>query len=96
MVPPIFNKFACLLKKNGGKRIIMDSKASGVTDATRRQYRAVLPRQTDLMSDVLALMSKQSDNDTVQLLVLDAEDAFLASSIASSGETLLLRSSTTR
>ena len=53
--PPVFGKFACIDKNraDGSKerRTINDTKVSGVTDCTRRHYRAVLPRQTDLVGD---------------------------------------------
>ena len=48
---PVPNKFACItkLKPDGSvkRRIIMDSKKSRVTDASRKTYRQVLPRQTE-------------------------------------------------
>ena len=45
---PVLSKFACITKQRADntlkRRIIMDSKKSGVTAATKKQYRAVLPR----------------------------------------------------
>ena len=55
---PVLSKFACIVKsKLDGSvkhRIIMDSKQSGVTAASAKQYRSVLPRQTDLVHDILS------------------------------------------
>ena len=77
---PIINKFACILKtKLDGsikRRIIMDSKRSGVTAASRKMYKATLPRATDLVADNLALQAAASPGEEVESMVLDAEDAF--------------------
>ena len=54
----------------------MDSKASGVTAASRKQYRAVLPRQTDLMQCTLHLQSMAKPAESVWYLVQDAVDAY--------------------
>ena len=54
----------------------MDSKQSGVTAASTKQYRAVLPRQTDLVHDILSLQSECRAAEAVYLMVLDAEDAY--------------------
>ena len=54
----------------------MDSKASGVTAASRKQYRAVLPRQTDLMQGTLQLQSMAKPAESVWYLVQDAVDAY--------------------
>ena len=77
---PIFNKFACIVKQrmdgSTKRRIIMDSKRSSVTAASKKMYKAILPRATDLVTDVLSLKSEASPSDGIDLLVLDAEDAF--------------------
>ena len=74
------NKFACILKtKLDGttkRRITMDSKQSMVTAASRKQYKASLPRATDLISDILALLAAAKPEEQVEAMVLDAEDAF--------------------
>ena len=54
----------------------MDSKRSAVTEASRKSYRAVLPRFTDLITDVLELQASAAPDAQVEALVLDAEDAF--------------------
>ena len=77
---PVINKFACVLKARLDgtmkRRIICDSKRSGVTAASRKMYKSVLPRQTDLLTDVLTLQAGARDNEHVMLFVLDAEDAY--------------------
>ena len=77
---PVFKKFTCIVKtKADGTvkyRIITDSKQSGVTAATSKQYRSVLPRETDLVHDILSLLVGRRDAESVLLKVLDAEDAF--------------------
>ena len=77
---PILNKFACITKtKLDGtvkRRIIMDSKRSMVTDASRKMYKAVLPRVTDLINDMLALLSKTDKPNEVEVFICDAKDAF--------------------
>ena len=56
----------------------MDSKRSGVTDATAKQYRATLPRQSDLIRNLLDLLTGVDRNPElgIEMLVLDAEDAY--------------------
>ena len=54
----------------------MDAKRSMVTAASRKQFRAVLPRVTDLMSDIVELRDQCQQAETVMLVVCDAEDAF--------------------
>ena len=76
---PIANKFACITKLRADgtvkRRIIMDSKRSRVTEASRKMYRQVLPRQTDLLSDVLVLQAGCMNAEEVELFVQDAKDA---------------------
>ena len=77
---PVLNKFACIkkIKPDGTtkRRIIMDSKRSSVTDASKKMYKAVLPRATDLIHDSLSLIASAATADDVEILVSDAEDAF--------------------
>ena len=54
----------------------MDSKRSRVTEASRKQYRRVLPRQTDLLTDVLGLQAGCFTAESVDIFVQDAEDAY--------------------
>ena len=77
---PVLNKFACVMKARLDgtvkRRIIMDSKRSLVTEASRKSYRAVLPRATDLVHDILDLMATADSPEDLDILVLDAKDAF--------------------
>ena len=77
---PILNKFACISKERPDgtmkHRIIMDSRRSGVTAASKKMYRAVLPRHTDMVHDILELLSKAQPAEDIEMLVLDAVDAF--------------------
>ena len=72
----MFNKFACIVKEraDGTKkyRIIMDSKRSGVTPASRKMYRAELPRQTDLMFSTLSLLGGRQMGEEVIVFIFDA------------------------
>ena len=54
----------------------MDSIRSGVTASSRKQYRQELPRQTDLLTDVLWLMANIRSGEGIVFLVVDAEDAY--------------------
>ena len=76
----MLNKFACIVKQREhgttNRPITVDSIASGVTECTRRQYRAALPRQSDLMADVLILLDDCKDAESILLFVLDADDAY--------------------
>ena len=47
-----------------------------MTACTKRHYRAVLPRQTDLIADSLSLMAEAKSAEGILLLVLDAVDAY--------------------
>ena len=77
---PILSKFACITKQRADgtlkRRIIMDSKRSGVTAASKCQYRAVLPRHTDLMQGVLQLQPTAQPAEEVWFMVQDATDAY--------------------
>ena len=82
---PILNKFACLLKEKWDtttgqwitkRRLIMDSKRSFVKEASNREYKSILPRVHDAASDVMALMNDAQPEQNVQMLVLDASEAY--------------------
>ena len=57
------------------KRTILDAKSSGVTECSRKMYRALYPRSTDVINDVLELASQFGASNT-ELFVLDFVDAF--------------------
>lgn len=83
---PILNKFACLSKWRWDadvgiwkekKRVIMDSKRSGVKGASHRKYKSVLPRTTDAVGSLLAALSDcRGTERTAEQFVIDATDAF--------------------
>ena len=47
-----------------------------MTACTRHHYRAILPRQTDLVSDVLNLLADAKSAEEILVFVLDAVDAY--------------------
>ena len=57
-------------------RIILDAKQSQVTRATRRLYKSELPRISDAVYDLLALMSTARPGEIVTQFVADIVDAF--------------------
>ncbi|CAK0858261.1 unnamed protein product, partial [Prorocentrum cordatum] len=76
---PILSRFGVIRKVKDGKtksRVILGPRASKVTYATRRTHRVALPRVTDLVSDLLDLMSSRGFGDDIELLILDFVDAF--------------------
>ena len=77
---PVFNKFASIIKQKPDgsvkRRIIMDSNQWSVTAASRKMYKAVLTRATDLVNDILALLALRCPDQDLDACVLDAEDAF--------------------
>ena len=77
---PVFSKFACITKTRVDgtvkRRIILDSKKSAVTAASRKQYRSVLPRATDFVTDLLALQATAPEYQEVEIFICDADDAF--------------------
>ena len=81
---PVLSRLGCIsttkISPEGLKvekhRIILDAKQSSVTAATSRKFRSVLPRLTDAVNDVLALMSSRADGEFVEQLVADVTDAF--------------------
>ena len=91
---PILNKFTCIVKMRADvsvkHRSIMDSKKSGVTAGSRRQYRATLPRQTDIMADVLSLLADIKPAECIKFHVLDATDAYWHIPLPPTGAAILL------
>ena len=57
-------------------RIILDAKKSQVTAATARRYKSELPRVTDALHDILALMSNLKPGDVLAQMIADITDAF--------------------
>ena len=58
------------------KRMILDLKASGVSKRTKKTHRVVLPRLSDLVQDVLSLLSTKTPEQGFEVFVLDFTDAF--------------------
>ena len=54
----------------------MGAKQSMVKEAANRQFRAILPRVTDAINDVMATLNDLHSGEHAEQLVLDAKDAF--------------------
>ena len=78
------------------RRMIMDSKASMVTAASRKMYRAVLPGLTDMISDLLSLIASESPSEVIWQMVLDAEDDYWQVPLHTSEHPLLWHSAPAR
>ena len=83
--PHILNKFACRKKEKWDankdewvvkRRLIMDSKRSNVKEASNKEYRSILPRVHDAGNDIMTLLDSATESEQVQMLVLDATEAF--------------------
>ncbi len=76
---PVLSRVHVLTKERLGKtkrRLILDCKRSGLTDASRKAERALLPRAVDVVDDILSLECDAAAGEGVQILVLDFSDAF--------------------
>lgn len=81
---PVLSKLGCIVKTKVNDRgqpvtktrIILDAKQSQVTRATRRLYKSELPRISDAVYDLLALMSTARPGEIVTQFVADVVDAF--------------------
>ena len=77
--PPHFSRFGLIAKMKDGKvkkRIILDCLASGLWKRTKRRFRMILPRLTDVVQDLLILLSRCLPHEDVELFVVDFCDAF--------------------
>eukprot|EP00971_Amphidinium_carterae_P168298 3334677-Amphidinium_carterae.1 len=63
-------------KRKIKRRLILDSKESGMKRCTRRFEQMVLPRAADAIQDILELAAHREEGDTTRLLVLDFTNAF--------------------
>jgi len=73
---PILSKFGLVIKMRNGKlkrRLILDSKSSGVSIYASKRERVILPRLLDIIFDILGLMV---NSDEIDLFVLDFADAY--------------------
>ena len=57
-------------------RMILDSKADGIKNASRKGKRVILPRILDAILQPLRLMGECEDGEGVEWMVLDFTDAF--------------------
>ena len=81
---PVLSKLGCIVKTKTNEyghqvtktRIILDAKQSLVTRATKRRYKSELPRISDAVFDLLALLSTASPGERVIQFVADIVDAF--------------------
>ena len=75
----VLSKIAVIDKIRNGKRktrIVVDSKRSLVSRATRRYERAILPRVTDTVDDQLQLLDLAREGEELEFMVADFKDAF--------------------
>jgi len=73
---PVMSKFGLIVKVRFDKvkkRLILDSKASGVSKVASKLERVILPRLLDAAYDLLMLLATGKE---VEIFVLDFEDAF--------------------
>jgi hypothetical protein len=80
---PVLSKLGCVKKTRGGKtksRLVIDTKQSKVTAATKRFERSLLPRALDVTHDVLDLMATAKKmglpTHLIEFLIADFKDAF--------------------
>ena len=76
---PVVSKFGLVIKEKNGKtkrRLILDSKESGVTQCAKKNQRILLPTVISLVFDLLAIGHKMAPGTNMEILVLDISDAF--------------------
>ena len=83
---PVFSRLGVIKKMRNGKwksRLVVDSKQSEVSGATRKFERTLLPRGLDVTHDTLDLMASTkynigpgADDAAVEYLIADFKDAF--------------------
>ena len=77
--PVILSKIGIISKMRAGKmkhRMILDTKAAGLKQASRKGQRVILPRLLDAILQALRLMGECEDGEGVEWMVLDFTDAF--------------------
>ena len=75
----VLSEIGVIRKLRNGKwkiRMVVDSKRSGVSRATRKFERTLLPRALDVVTDALALLKDLGDGEELEFLVADFRDAF--------------------
>lgn len=76
---PILSKIGLIIQEHNGevkKRIILDTKQSGLKHCSSRHQRVFLPRLLDAITQGLNLLSIGGSGEGVDWLVLDFSDAF--------------------
>ena len=80
---PVLSKIGVIKKERAGKvksRVVVDTKQSRVTKATKRFERSLLPRSLDVVHDVLDLMATAKklgiSLELLEFLIADFKDAF--------------------
>jgi hypothetical protein len=84
--PPVLSRLGLVVRTRKGrtkKRIILDTKESGVGKTSRKSYRVILPRNLDFVNDSLDLLSACAPEEPDELLEEDPPTP--ASSSSSSG-----------
>ena len=74
---PILSKFGLVVKTRNGitkKRLILDAKASGISEIASKKERILLPRILDVAHNILNLQALGPEE--VELFILDFADAF--------------------
>ena len=74
---PVLSKFGLVLKERAGivkKRLILDAKASGISEVASKRERILLPRILDITHNVLNLQAVGPEE--IELFILDFADAF--------------------
>lgn len=74
---PVLSKFGLVIKERAGvvrKRLILDAKASGISEVASKKERILLPRILDVAHNVLNLQAVGPED--VELFILDFSDAF--------------------
>ena len=76
---PILSKICFIVKERDGvvkKRMILDTKKSGLKHCSAKHQRVLLPRLLDAISKGINLMSSCGEGESTEWLVLDFSDAF--------------------
>jgi hypothetical protein len=76
---PILSKIGAIKKMRNGKlkvRMVVDSKQSKVSRATRKFERTLLPRILDAVSDAMSLSALLREGVEIEYMVADFRDAF--------------------
>ena len=76
---PILNKICIISKERAGvvkKRMILDTKVSGLKKCSAKHQRVLLPRLLDAVIQALRLYDKCEQHEQMEFFVLDFSEAF--------------------